>query len=127
MKQSPKAPFSLCCPDLGGGRDTASPPLHLPGSPLAACLDMRSHLASWSPKYSLLAPDQSFLFLTEAGSSHLSMALINHLLLILIKDGSREATETLAGKKLLAGNVIGRRVFRFTWSLSSAVAVATLE
>lgn len=55
------------------------------------------------------------------------MALIAHLLLILVKDGSREATETLAGKRLLAGNVIGRHAFRYTWNLSSAAAVATLE
>ena len=55
------------------------------------------------------------------------MALTDHLLLILIKDGSREATETLAGKRLLAGNAIGRHAFRYMWNLSSAVSVATLE
>ena len=64
---------------------------------------------------------------TETCSSQLSMALTDHLLLILIKDGSREATETLAGKRLLAGNAIGRHAFRYTWNLSSAVSVATLE
>lgn len=53
------------------------------------------------------------------------MALINDLLLILITD----ATETLARKRLLAGNMIGRHVDRslYTWNLSNAVAVETLE
>ena len=57
------------------------------------------------------------------------MALINDLLFNLITDGSRGATETLARKRLSAGNMIGRHVDRslYTWNLSNAVAVETLE
>ena len=91
----------------------------LPGSEVS--------LGILEPKALTLGSRLALPLFTETCSSQLSTALTDHLLLILIKDGSREATETLAGKRLLAGNVTGRRAFRYTWNLSSAAAVATLE
>lgn len=125
--KGPLSPLLPLLPWLGWGEGYSFTPS--PSSWVTAgCLPgFEVSLGILEPKALTLGSRLVLSLFTETCSSQLSMALIAHLLLILVKDGSREATETLAGKRLLAGNVIGRHAFRYTWNLSSAAAVATLE